>query len=91
MTAEDARIIIINERDSLKANPLVKVEDCLYEAYEMAIKALEIQPTKPSAKWEKFVDDYNKCSECGVICKFWRNYKYCPNCGGRMAESEDEE
>lgn len=44
MTAKEAKKIIIKERDSLKANPIVKVEDCLYEAFEVAIKALEQQP-----------------------------------------------
>ena len=41
MTPQEARKIIIEERDSLEANPMVKVEDCLYEALDMAIKALE--------------------------------------------------
>lgn len=43
MTVEEAKEIIIKERDSMRANPMVKVEDCLYEAYDMAIKALEQQ------------------------------------------------
>lgn len=42
MTNEEAKNIIIKERDSLKDNPIVKVEDCLYEAFEVAIKALEM-------------------------------------------------
>lgn len=41
MTNSEAKEIIIKERDSLKANPIVKVEDCLYEAYDVATKALE--------------------------------------------------
>lgn len=41
MTNKEAKEIIIKERDSLKANPMVKVEDCLYEAFDMAIKALD--------------------------------------------------
>ena len=44
MTPKEAKEIIIKERDSLKANPIVKVEDCLYEALEIAIKALGQQP-----------------------------------------------
>lgn len=44
MTEKEAREIIIKERDSLKANPMVKVEDCLYEAFDFVIKALE-QPS----------------------------------------------
>ena len=41
MTPEEAKKIIIKERDSLKANPMVKVDDCLYEAFDMAIEALD--------------------------------------------------
>lgn len=41
MTLDEAREIIIKERDSLKANPMIKVEDYLYEAFDVAIKALE--------------------------------------------------
>lgn len=41
MTREEAKKIIIKERDSLRANPIVKVDDCLYEALDMAIKVLE--------------------------------------------------
>jgi NADH pyrophosphatase NudC (nudix superfamily) len=54
------------------------------EAFDMAIKALEQQPTRPTGKWESFVEDYNKCSKCGEMGKFYRIYKYCPNCGARM-------
>jgi NADH pyrophosphatase NudC (nudix superfamily) len=42
------------------------------------------QPTRPTARWETFVEDYNKCSKCGEMGKFYRIYKYCPNCGARM-------
>ena len=45
-----------------------------------------VQPTRPTARWERFVDDYIKCSKCGEMVKFYRNYKYCPNCGSEMTE-----
>lgn len=41
VTNEEAKEIIIKEKDSLKANPMVEVEDRLYEAFDVAIKALE--------------------------------------------------
>lgn len=41
MTDEKARRIIIQNTESLKANPLVTVDDCLYEAFDKAINALE--------------------------------------------------
>lgn len=48
-----------------------------------------VQPTRPTARWEKSVDDYNKCSKCGELVKFYHNYKYCPNCGAKMQEVEE--
>jgi hypothetical protein len=45
-----------------------------------------VQPTRTTGKWETFVEDYNKCSKCGEMGKFYRIYKYCPNCGARMEE-----
>ena len=49
------------------------------EAFNMAIKALEPQPK--TGKWEKYVDDYKKCSKCGELVKSYHSYKYCPKCG----------
>ena len=58
------------------------------ETVRLAIKALE----RPTAGWEKFDNDYIKCSKCERIVKFYHyNYKYCPHCGARMIESEDKE
>ena len=159
MTAEEAKEIIIKERDSLKANPMVNVEDCLYKAFEMAIKALEQQicdndcehcdwvtcpkmeeetetitvskgclkarkrrfvvydveylkshieqemaiygnvsaikaleqrPTRPTGKWIDIGDEglVFKCSLCGL--KKTIESHYCPNCGAKMEESEEE-
>ena len=48
MSNEEAKEIITQERDSLKANPVVNVEDCLYEAFDLAIKALEQTELNPS-------------------------------------------
>lgn len=55
---------------------------------DMAIKALEQQTTRPTARWERLVDDFKKCSKCGRPVKFYRNYKYCPGCGSEMQEVE---
>ena len=49
-----------------------------------------VQPTRPTARWERLVDDFKKCSKCGKPVKFYRNYKHCPGCGARMIESEEE-
>ena len=64
MTNEEAKKIIIQERDSLKANSAVKVENCLYEAFDTAIKALEQAmwipvserlPVVPANRWANFL------------------------------------
>lgn len=56
------------------------------EAVRLAIKALEQQTTRPTARWERLVDDFKKCSKCGRPVKLYRNYKYCPGCGSEMSE-----
>lgn len=41
MTNKKAKRILIEDTESLKANPLVTVDECLYQALDTAIKALE--------------------------------------------------
>lgn len=53
VTREEARRILIQEMESLKANPNVIVDDCLYEAFDTAIKALE-QPS-----FEEWLSSFN--------------------------------
>lgn len=96
MLREEARKTIIKERDSLRANPMVKVEDCLYEAFNVAIKALEQERQSKTGKWivyytVNFGDfagtEKYECSEChhrvGVF-----NSKFCPDCGAKMEEDK---
>ena len=52
MTREEAKEIIVKERDSMRANPMLIVEDCLYEAFDMAIKALEQESVLDKIKAE---------------------------------------
>ena len=52
-------------------------------------KLPSVTPTRPTARWERLVEDYNKCSKCGEMGKLYRIYKYCPNCGAIMTESEE--
>lgn len=62
------------------------------EPLEMAIKALENQKT---GHWIE-IDDYPhedfECDCCGGKVygteEPYEEYKYCPNCGAKMAESE---
>lgn len=62
MIVEEAKEIIIRERDSLKANPRVKVEDCLYEAFDLAIKALEQEPCEDAISRQAVIDTLTKTS-----------------------------
>lgn len=70
----------------------------VFEALDMAIKALEQQPTRPTGRWiekeDYNLDTYYECSECGADYCIEGDiliHKYCPNCGARMAEVESEE
>ena len=54
------------------------------EAFDMAIKALKQQPTRPTGKWIDIGDEglVFKCSLCGN--KNTIESHFCPNCGARM-------
>ena len=47
-------------------------------------------------EWRETVDGFEqwgyfrKCSKCGYVFKFLEIDNYCPNCGAKMDESEDE-
>lgn len=65
----------------------------LFEAVEMAIKALEDRPKK---RWYFVGDNMFQCTSCEVLytteqLNNWRNFdsdpyapRYCPNCGADM-------
>lgn len=63
-----------------------------FEAYNMAIKALEQQKT---GKWIYESEDWNKwtCSECGwskrTDVHVSLGYNYCPNCGADLSLQEE--
>ena len=65
-------------------------------ALDMAIKALEQQPTRPTGKWiekeDYNLDTYYECSECGADYCIEGDILIhkCPNCGADMRESEEE-
>lgn len=73
-------------------------------AFSDAIEIVDEQPTIDPVKhgrWEKDSDTafYWRCSECGCYL-FWRKEdyllrhedepNYCPNCGAKMEESDEE-
>ena len=62
------------------------------QAYVDKMVELAVEETKrPTARWERLVEDYDKCSKCGEMGKLYRIYKYCPNCGSEMTESEGKD
>lgn len=72
----------------------------VFEALDLAIKALEQQPKTGHwiEKEDYNLDIYYECSECGADYCIEGDiliHKYCPNCGcemtEKMAESEDKE
>ena len=69
---------------------LGKVVECVkYYAKYMVASAPTIE--RKTGKWIPFNIPWYQCSECGAVRKhvaFMENY--CPNCGARMQEGEDE-
>lgn len=58
------------------------------EALNMAIKALEQEPSRATGKWEITINEDYRCDNCGLITSSYKA-NYCPNCGARM-ESDTE-
>ena len=67
----------------------------LSEALDMAIKALEQEPTYKTGRWIKYCiprckEQHYQCTSCGHYINFgqWdefytKEFKYCPYCGAR--------
>lgn len=88
MNAYNKAVEVIKKHDFEADNAVNYVETLA--ALEAIITGLdEMAKTRPTGKWETFVEDYNKCSKCGEMGKFYRFYKYCPNCGAKMQEMEE--
>ena len=71
----------------------------LCEAVEIAIQALSAQPERKKGKWIPMFNGefmggayWFGCSNCGRIVPDVRNggWKFCPNCGARMKEGEQD-
>lgn len=97
MTNEEAAKVLKLEQDSLRENPKVKVDQRLYDAFDVAIKALEQEPK--TGHWiahevrlpDRTILNY-RCSVCGrkligYSTETLSEAPYC-HCGAKM-ESEE--
>lgn len=68
-----------------------------YDALEDIVIHMPSVSTKKTGRWEMCEDAdglYGICSVCGVDADFRHYgiaYKWCPNCGAKMVESEGKE
>ena len=84
-----SREYLINKISSVDGLEGVENSNLFAKHYMDIVKsAPSVTPTRPTARWERLVDDYKKCSKCGRPVKFYRNYKHCPGCGSEMQEVE---
>jgi hypothetical protein len=87
MTESEAIMIIENERPSC-GEKIKFTEEEKYEAYSMAIQALEKQmPKKPDFTEDKEFVLCPCCNGKGLLNK----QKYCDNCGQKLDWSEESE
>lgn len=77
--------------EALTSN-VVENPELMYEALDLAIKALE--QARPKGKWiirpDRASDIEYRCSECGKIqfADDTNELNYCCNCGSKMEVSE---
>ena len=77
MTREEAIKYLIEPVSTSTSDGEEKQKE--FEAYKMAIKALEQQKI---GKW--IYNGYYECSECGKTT-YNDTYNYCPNCGADLS------
>ena len=86
MTREEAIMVLKNEQPHCGKKALFP-EEKKYEAYDVAIKALEHEPK--TGHWIDTDEGFSpcECSECKLV--EFKKSKYCPNCGARMVGDEE--
>lgn len=98
MTRDEAKEILQAVKFLL---PIEAYTDRAEEALDMAIEALE----RKCGEWIAYNGDdpnwlrndgspvFMQCSECNtmVVNNFAFNWNYCPNCGAKMDEREEEQ
>lgn len=102
MTRDEAIAILENEKKCVnRANKndycnrdcynceLVKTDTEILNALDMAIEALEQEPK--TGHWI-FTEHIVYCSECaeGFDRLYLNGYHYCPNCGAKLSQREEE-
>lgn len=91
MTRDEAKWVLelIRDRYSSVDVDRLSLTDAETDAINMAIEALL---DKTHGKWE-MIDLCEPirygCSNCKILS--WDTYNYCPNCGAKMDEREEED
>ena len=84
----------ISRREALSHKHIVYDDDgigCSVVRVDEIMALPSATPQTKTGKWERYVNDYIKCSKCGALVKSYHSYKYCPKCGCRMVELQESE
>jgi len=78
--------------DAISRQAAIRIaEQGQIQGFEWQFKQLVVLPSVSTEKTGRWIySGYYECSECGKTT-YNDTYNYCPNCGARMAESEDKE
>lgn len=87
MTREEAAKVLKLERDSLRKNPKVKVDQRLYDAFDVAIKELEKRwipvserlPENDGRYLAYIIDPYDVRERYSMTCEFFEPNSWCPD------------
>ena len=87
MTKEEAAKVLKLERDSLRKNPKVKVDQRLYDAFDVAIKELEKRwvpvserlPEKDGRYLAYIINQYDDKLRYSMTCEYFTSEGWCPD------------
>lgn len=75
-----------NDEESLSSDFAALVIELVQDEYLAKAPTIDPESLRPQGKWSGTV-----CSNCGESTSFYYDCNYCPKCGAKMEQEEDNE